>query len=275
MNLKVSETKLQQLLKDIPEPQTSRRMDCPNCGGKNTFSITNLGTILLFYCFRASCKLKGKRPTNISIDSLRKEFKVGANDRPDNSFVLNRFIFIPETVGRERINIFLHDNNCWDAYREGLADIRYDPYDDRVVFMIWDLFTGQPIDAVGKKLTTGSGPKWRRYGKSSQAFICPTNRYSQGEKHTETLIIVEDCCSACAASAYCDSAALLGTFLQANYLKEFLQYDKFIIALDQDASKLALSMQKELQYYRPTAIKLLTEDLKCYNAEEIRRLFYV
>jgi len=68
---------------------------------------------------------------------------------------------------------------------------------------------------------------------------------------------------------------LLGTFLQASYLKEFLEYDKFVLALDQDASKLAFSMQKELQYYRPTTILLLTEDLKTYNTEEIRKLFNV
>jgi hypothetical protein len=274
MNLIESEIKLQHLLKDIPEPQTSRRMDCPSCGGKNTFSVTNLGTVILFYCFKASCKLKGRRQTDISTESLKREFEVVVNKKSNSSFSLDRFIFIPETVGRERINKFLHDNNCWDAYREDLADIRYDPYDDRIVFMIWDLSTGVPIDAVGKRLTKGGAPKWRRYGKSSQAFICPTNRHKQDPIY-KTLIIVEDCCSACAASAYCDSAALLGTFLQANYLKEFLQYERFIIALDKDASKLALSMQKELQYYRPTTIHLLTEDLKCYNSEEIRRLFDV
>ena len=177
-------------------------------------------------------------------------------------------VFIPETLSRERINRFLHDNNCWDAYREGRADIRYDIREDRVVFMIWKYAGTEPVDAVGKKLTT-AGSKWKRYGKVSVPFICPM----ESESQSKTLIIVEDCCSACAASAYCDSAALLGTFLQASYLSEFLLYDNFILALDQDASKLALKMQRELQYYRPTKVLFLTEDLKTYNPTEIRRLF--
>ena len=268
MTSKKSEIDLQQILKkDIPAPQTSRRMDCPECGGKNTFSITNLGTIILFYCFKASCKLKGKRKTDISIDDLKNKFTFKKTPI-DINYYLDRFVFIPETIGRERISIFLHDNNCWDAYKSGIADIRYDPYEDRIVFMIYE--DSIPVDAVGRSLT-GTGPKWRRYGKASVPFICPTDR--QDKKYTKTLVIVEDCCSACAASAYSDSAALLGTFLQASYLKEFLRYDKFILALDNDASKLAFSMQKELSYYRPTTMLLLKEDLKTYNAEEIRRLF--
>lgn len=263
-----SETDLQKLLKVIPEPKTSRRMDCPSCGGSNTFSITNLGTIVLFYCFKASCKLKGKQSVEISLDSLKKEFK---NTSQDNSTfsASDSFLFIPETLGRERINNYLHKNNCWDAYREGRADIRYDPHEDRVVFMIWCIGDHEPVDAIGRKLSKGA-PKWKRYGKSSNPFICPKELENVQNK---TLIIVEDCCSACAASSYADSAALLGTSLQASYLKEFLQYDNFILALDKDASKLAFNMQRELQYYRPTKILLLTEDLKSYNPSEIRKLF--
>ncbi|KKL15831.1 hypothetical protein LCGC14_2501650, partial [marine sediment metagenome] len=197
VNFHRSETKLQQLLKDIPEPQTSRRMDCPNCGGVNTFSITNLGTIILFYCFKASCKLKGRHQVDASIESIKGAFEI--KNRNDDPMNLDKFMFIPETLSRERINRFLHDNNCWDAYREGRADIRYDIREDRVVFMIWKYADTEPVDAVGKKLTTAES-KWKRYGKMSVPFICPM----ESESQSKTLIIVEDCCSACAASAYCD-----------------------------------------------------------------------
>ena len=270
MTLNESEIKLHQILKDIPAVKTSKRIDCPNCGGKSTLSITNLGTIILFYCFRAACNLKGKQSVDIGIEDLRGEFTDGKKDNT-KEFDLDNFLFLPEITGRGRIENYLHKSNCWEAYREGRADIRWDPYEDRVVFMIYSLDSGGvPIGACGRSLTKRL-PKWKRYGKESIPFMCLTDL----EEITNTLIIVEDCASACAASSYCDSAALLGTFLQANYLKEFLPYDSFILALDKDASKLAFKMQRELQFYRPTKILLLEEDLKALNPDEIKRLFDV
>ncbi len=243
-------------------------MDCPSCGGKNTLSITNLGSIVLFYCFKASCKLRGKRKTDLTIDNLKEKF-LDSKDEPSTPVILDTFLFIPELTGPARIKTYLHDNNCWDAYREGRADIRYDPYEDRIVFMIYELDT--PVSAIGRGLSELAVPKWKRYGKRSKPFICSKD----SETISKTLVIVEDCCSACAASAYSDSAALLGTYLPDNYLKEFLAYDEFIIALDKDASKLAFKMQKELQVYKPTKMLLLEEDLKAYDADGIRSLFNV
>lgn len=268
MSLSKSETKLQQVLKDLPSPRTSKRYDCPDCGGIGTFSVSNLGTIILFHCFRASCKLRGKRTVEVSIDSIKKEFEQPSKTT-QLAFDLDNFLFIPEMLNNSDIKNMIHKYNCWEAYREGRADIRYDPKEYRIVFIIYALAV--PVSAIGRRISSKGGSKWKRYGKVSMPFICTADVESQ----TDTLIIVEDCCSACAASAYSDSAALLGTYLPAGYLKEFLKYDKFIIALDKDASKLAFKMQKELQYYRPTKILLLQEDLKDLNAKEIRCMFNV
>src|SRR3954466_12538872 len=41
-------------------PGHSMRMDCPECFGKNSFSVSNLNGQMLWYCFRASCSIKGK-----------------------------------------------------------------------------------------------------------------------------------------------------------------------------------------------------------------------
>ncbi len=261
------ETELQQLLDATSITKVSKRTDCPSCGGKNTFSATNLGTIVLFYCFKASCKFRGKRKIDVTIDAVESKFSAnrGVTDTP---IILDTFLFIPELTYSPRIKEYLHKNNCWDAYREGRADIRYDPYEDRVVFMIYEQDT--PVSAIGRSLVNKL-PKWKRYGKRSKPFMCSKDV----EISSETLVIVEDCCSACAVSICYDSAALLGTHLQEHYLKEFLTYDRFIIALDKDASKLAFEMQKRLQYYKPTKIMLLEEDLKTYNPEKIRSLFNV
>lgn len=260
------DSKLNQIIDRDLQPKTSKRTDCPNCGGKNTLSITNLGTIILFYCFKANCNLKGKRLVEASISSLKQSFTVPKTESP--TLCLNNFLFIPEMSGKSRITDYLHKINAWEAYRDGRADIRYDPHEDRVVFLIYKVNDSLPTSGCGRKLS-GKGPKWKRYGKNSIPFICQTDR----ETKSKTLIIVEDCASACAASAYMDTAALLGTFLQANYLPEFLHYEKFIVALDKDASRLSFKMQQELHYYRPTKIITLEEDLKCYNAPDIRKIF--
>lgn len=261
------ETKLQRLIDDTITTKISKRTDCPSCGGKNTFSVTNLGTVILYYCFRASCKFRGKKEISLTTDAVKETLNIN-QDKIGIPIILDTFLFIPELTYSTKIKEYLCTNNCWDAYREGRADIRYDPYEDRVVFMIYEHDT--PVSAIGRSLVNKL-PKWKRYGKISKPFMCAKD----AEVPSETLVIVEDCCSACAVSVSHDSAALLGTYLQEQHIKEFLTYDKFIIALDKDASNLAFEMQKKLQYYKPTKILLLEEDLKTYSPDKIRSLFNV
>ena len=37
----------------------SKRMDCPECGRKNTFSISNINGTIKWNCFHASCDERG------------------------------------------------------------------------------------------------------------------------------------------------------------------------------------------------------------------------
>ena len=41
-------------------PDTSVRMDCPFCHGKNTLSVDTATNNINWFCFHASCKAKGK-----------------------------------------------------------------------------------------------------------------------------------------------------------------------------------------------------------------------
>ena len=43
------------------------RMDCPKCGGQNTFTVTNQLGNLLYNCYKASCNSKGSYKTKFNI----------------------------------------------------------------------------------------------------------------------------------------------------------------------------------------------------------------
>jgi hypothetical protein len=62
----------------------------------------------------------------------------------------------------------------------------------------------------------------------------------------------------------------MGTSLPDSYipiLKE--KFKKVIIALDRDATTKSFDISEKLKYYIPTEVKILNEDLKYFNEQEI------
>lgn len=49
----------------------TKRMDCPNCNGYKTFTITNNMGSLMWNCYKASCNVKGKSRVRLSADDIR------------------------------------------------------------------------------------------------------------------------------------------------------------------------------------------------------------
>ena len=47
---------------DLSNGQT-KRMNCPNCGGHKTFTITNNMGQVLWNCYKASCNVSGSKRT--------------------------------------------------------------------------------------------------------------------------------------------------------------------------------------------------------------------
>ena len=84
------------------------------------------------------------------------------------------------------------ENNCLYAYDHNLADIRYDFKKHRAVFCIKDK-TNKIVDAAGRSLLSNVKPKWYRYGRSRQPFICGDNKVA---------VVVEDCASAASICSF-------------------------------------------------------------------------
>ena len=108
------------------------------------------------------------------------------------------------------------------------------------------------VDAAGRTLT-GEKPKWWRYGKSGNPFVCGTGRVA---------VIVEDCASACCVSDVFSGVALLGTNLLDTHIATLRKYERVFVALDKDATQKALDIVRKLQGIVPANLMILNQDLK-------------
>ena len=75
---------------DIPNG-TTKRMNCPNCGGYNTFTVTNNMGSLVWNCYKVSCGSKGGTRVHLSIDDIRAGFS-GTEEFAEDAFELPQYI---------------------------------------------------------------------------------------------------------------------------------------------------------------------------------------
>ncbi len=232
----------------------STRMDCPMCGGRNTLSVTNDMGALKWNCYKALCNTKGNQAVTRTAAELKDIFTAKPEDKE---------FAVPEHftafASDDRAVSYVRKNNCFQAYMSGLVDIRLDPRLLRVVFMVKK--EGVTIDAVGRAIPPRTIPKWWRYGSSAYPFMCGTSK---------TAVIVEDAASACAVSAVATGVALLGTSVQDTHIEPLKAFDNILIALDKDASIKSIALHRMLSYYVSCEVRLLDDDLKYYNADQIR-----
>ena len=244
-------------------PEGRLRMDCPACGKKNTFSVSDTGGERLWFCFHADCGVRGRTGFRIRKDTgihpLLRTKSLETNNNSSITFEL------PDTfvaLSREpRAESYVKRANAYDAYLAGRVDIRYDFRMNRVVYLIKD--GRQVVDAAGRSLDNIK-PKWWRYGKSGNPFVCGTSRVG---------IVLEDCASACSVSSFLSGVALLGTNLQDSHLPYLRKYDRLLVALDKDATKKALDLVRRLQAIRPTSLVVLNKDVKDMTDDERKRTF--
>jgi DNA primase len=86
-------------------------------------------------------------------------------------------------------------------------------------------------------------------------------------------ILVEDCASACSVSGYYTGIALLGTNLVSSYLDTIKRFEKVIVALDKDATSVALGIVKQLKPHVDVGMVLLEKDVKDMTEDERKRTF--
>jgi ribosomal protein L37AE/L43A len=223
----------------------TRRMTCPSCNTKNTFTVTNNMGSIVWNCYKASCSVSGGTRTTLTADDIRKSLGHVAEETHTTTFVR------PDWFVRDykKLEGFC---NQWELDAQQLG-LMYDVKEHRVVFPV--VHNGVTVDATGRSLGNRI-PKWKRYGKS----VLP---YSSGRG--KTAVVVEDCISAAVigdGGVYV-GVAVLGTSLSNGHKEYLSQFSTAIIALDPDALPKTLQFAKELRGYVDTVKVLrLQDDIK-------------
>jgi len=248
------------------DKDTQARIDCPFCNGRNTLSIDTSDNKISWYCFHASCSAKGRQQGQKDIHYVQKVFH-GNKDLhiEDKDFVMpDSFQSI---YSNKKAMNWLSNNNCWESWSWGRADFKYDVKQDRVVFLIKNNITHKIVGAVGRALNKKDFPKWYMYGNKDVPFKCGV---------CDDAVIVEDCPSACAVSNILTGISIMGTSIKDSHLDHIRPYKNLYVCLDRDATVKSYTIAKELRSsgFDNVIVKPLEDDLKYYNTEQIRRMFY-
>ncbi len=239
---------------DVANGET-KRMNCPECKGYKTFTVTNNMGSLVWNCYKVSCRVSGGTRVHLTVDDIQKGFK-GSVEAPQTAFDLPQYIV-------QRSGGLYMNRWCarWGIDAEALG-LLYDVKEDRVVFPV--IHDGKIVDATGRTLTKRI-PKWKRYGNSGLPYSSGCGKVA---------VVVEDCVSA-AVVGYGSfvGVALLGTSLQDSHKRYLAQFSTAVIALDPDALPKTLQMAKELRgHVSDVRVLRLDDDIKYRNPTDMDKL---
>ena len=230
------------------------RINCPDCGGRGTFTATRVDGTILYNCYKAGCSLSGKKDVMGSSKYIRSKSIISAEPTKSDFNMPDHFsIYHPNKM----VSYCVRNN-----IDTSKVQLYYDVKLDRAVFPIFmvqpssfdtpTIWRNKVVDAVGRTLGN-SWNKWHRYGNSGLPFICG---------NSEICYVVEDCASAVAVSQYGTGLALLGTNLSDQLLDIVVNYPYVIVCLDRDASAKAIQMKNRIGQFTKAEVRLLDVDPK-------------
>jgi hypothetical protein len=240
---------------DLGEGDTVRG-DCPDCGGKNTFTANKSGGAVLYNCYKLGCKISGVHTVGMTAADIQARMQEVEQDKPKPKVEIME---LPEYVVRSGSGLDAFRDK-WDLWDQGLM---YDLKDKRAVFPIF--INNVLIDAVGRALA-GAEPKRLRYTGKANYFIGGTGN---------TVVVVEDVISAITvAKLGFTGMAILGTSLSVVHMEQLGNYSQVIVALDPDAAHKTLRFRQEIEAWTgATTIALrLDDDIKYRVESDIQKL---
>ena len=240
---------------DLGEGDTVRG-DCPDCGGKNTFTANKSGGAVLYNCYKLGCKISGVHTVGMTAADIQARMQEVEQDKPKPKVEIME---LPEYVVRSGSGLDAFRDK-WDLWDQGLM---YDLKDKRAVFPIF--INNVLIDAVGRALA-GAEPKWLRYTGKADYFIAGTGN---------TVVVVEDVISAITvAKLGFTGMAILGTSLSVAHMEQLGNYSQVIVALDPDAAHKTLRFRQEIEAWTGvgTIALRLDDDIKYRVESDIEQL---
>ena len=240
---------------DLGEGDTVRG-DCPDCGGKNTFTANKSGGAVLYNCYKLGCKISGVHTVGMTAADIQARMQEIEQDKPKpkvEAMVLPEYV-VPSGSGLDAFR------DKWDLWDQGLM---YDLKDRRAVFPIF--INGVMLDAVGRALQ-GAEPKWLRYTGKANYFLAGTG---------DTVVVIEDVISAITvAKLGFTGMAILGTSLSVAHMEQLGNYSQVIVALDPDAAHKTLRFRQEIEAWTGvgTIALRLDDDIKYQVESDIEQL---
>jgi len=235
----------------------SKTIDCPFCHGKKKFSISHKDGVLLWNCYKAQCNAKGAWKKGYSLSGLKNKISntlvVAKNKNRGMPKILSNPQYHPHLIK------YLEDNNCLPALNQGLVSIKYDPVDNRCLFMM-----NHDEGAVGRSLG-GRNPKWLSYGDVSGILQVG---------NSQTAVVVEDAPSACsvASTGMYTGVAILGTSITQQQKRALTKFNRLIICLDNDAKNKAMMLLSQLRGLVSTSVRFISNDLKNETTTRIAKI---
>lgn len=227
----------------------SKRLNCPFCGGYNTFGISKINGSIRWNCFRLSCGVRGVKQYERSITSLKHPTEI--TKIKDN---------IPEVLtsinSHSNIINWLKKYHSYEAYTKGFINIKYSPIENRIMFAMPENkgYSGRNLNSYGAK--------WKKFGDTTSLFTCGKGSIA---------VLVEDAPSACAVGILegYTGVSILGTMLTDKHKIELLKFDEVLVCLDPDAYAKGITISRKLPNSK---VKLIKNDLKFFNEKEIHKM---
>tara|TARA_R100000541_G_scaffold45699_1_gene52718 strand:+ start:1801 stop:2625 length:825 start_codon:yes stop_codon:yes gene_type:complete len=249
------------------------RSDCPECGSGNTFSAMYLPTsmVVVYNCFDASCEVKGYKKVGLQKTNLKNGLFSKATDIPIAiQEEISTSNFLPILDNMKSCIAYLKKVQCYDLFIQDHINVKYDPQQDRIVFLVKDLESNKVINAVGRSLKPRSQPKWFKYAKTSADYKIGCGSIA---------VLVEDIPSACVVSKMKNvvGIAMCGTILSEILLHYLTRknYEKVLVCLDKDAVLKSMMLCDTIKHKVKHSSVLFPEvDLKNMNPEELEELVF-
>lgn len=249
---------------------TNYRGGCPLCGGINTLSVSNTDGKLRWYCFKASCHVKGTNSTEPSLFDA-KDFLDAEEPKTKEPLAIQDCAgWQTDVQQHERPWKYLQDNNCQIAFEAYPDKFFYDVPNQRMVFCE-KLGTNALALATGRSLV-GRVPKWYKYVALPGTYFTLLNN-----ANATTIFITEDCASAASLYRLGSSLALCGTAWNLYALVQVivkLGAKNIMVCLDKDARLLALRLRTELRSigdFTNVGLGLLSDDAKYLAIDQLKK----
>jgi hypothetical protein len=230
------------------EGETVSQIVCPICA-REKLSITRGLDGIVYNCYRASCSARGFIP-----DSGVLQPHVVRTTRIGNPY-LGEIVPLDVEQGAclgFSIDNFLTARPMWSLGTERIAFPILSPKGSRRGWVL--------------RAYDGRTPKALTYLNSDELRL---SHYQKGKD--KIAVIVEDIPSAVKAAKYMSAVALLGTSMDEDAIAELqANYDDIIIALDKDATRQAIALQRRVALrFNRVDVVLLPMDLKDMEEKDL------